>query len=199
MTGDDQLCILMEYCEHGDVDAYLRKLRQEGQTAPDERRSLEWLVQICLGLHALHTRRILHRDLKTSNIFLTGCRLPYFAIKLGDFGIARALSATTEFAMTRIGTPYYMSPEVFNNRPYSYKSDLWSVGCVFYELTNGRRAFEAQNINALAIKILNGSYTEPNTTCSAESRELIKALLNTRASRRPALKEVLTMETVQRR
>ena len=84
-----------------------------------------------MALLFLHKQKILHRDLKTQNIFLKGDRL-----KLGDFGIAKVLDDTKDFANTCIGTPYYMSPELFKNEPYSYKSDVWAFGCIIYEMCN---------------------------------------------------------------
>jgi non-specific serine/threonine protein kinase/NIMA (never in mitosis gene a)-related kinase len=75
-------------------------------------------------------------------------------VRLGDFGIAKVLDSTRDLANTCIGTPYYMSPELFKYKPYSYKSDIWSMGCCLYEMCNLRHAFDAQSINGLAIKIL---------------------------------------------
>lgn len=113
----------------------------------------------CLeALHALHQQKILHRDLKTQNIFLAGPRQQLSA-KLGDLGVAKVLSSTAELAKTQIGTPFYMSPELINSHPYSYKSDVWGMGCVLYEIINGHRAFDAQSLNGLALKIIKGNYT----------------------------------------
>ena len=127
---------------------------------------ISWLIQIGLALQYMHDEHILHRDLKTQNIFLTKNNM----IKLGDFGIAKVLEGTLEMARTVIGycaprfiahtrspltalaaapprrrmssTPYYMSPELFRNQPYSFKSDMWSLGCVLFELVALRHAFE---------------------------------------------------------
>ncbi len=91
-----------------------------------------------LALYYLHEKKILHRDLKTQNIFLKHGR-----VRLGDFGIAKILDSTRDFANTCIGTPYYMSPELFKYKPYSYKSDIWALGCILYEMCNLRHAFDA--------------------------------------------------------
>ena len=106
----------------------------------------------------MHQQKILHRDLKTQNIFLAGPRHQLSA-KLGDLGVAKVLSSTLELAKTQIGTPFYMSPELINSHPYSYKSDVWGLGCVLYEIINGHRAFDAQSLNGLALKIIKGNYT----------------------------------------
>ena len=91
-----------------------------------ERLIISWLIQILKGLEYVHSHRILHRDLKSSNILITKSGI----LKLGDFGISKILELTGEKALTTIGTPYYFSPEICLNKPYSFKSDIWSVGCI---------------------------------------------------------------------
>ena len=140
---------------------------------------LDWLVQLVCAIDHLHSLRILHRDLKTSNVFLTKNNI----VKLGDFGIARVLDYTMDQAKTVVGTPFYMygvppsrpggwlsverdrlalcvpvrrrrSPEVCQRRPYSFKSDMWALGCILYELCSLQRPFSASNIFLLACKIV---------------------------------------------
>jgi len=199
---DGHLCILMEYCEHGDVHSYLQGIKRAGQALPSETQVLEWSVQIVLALQVLHAKRILHRDLKTQNIFLSGCGTtsdpPTFAMKLGDLGVAKVLSSTADLAMTQIGTPMYMSPELFNNKPYGYKSDIWGLGCVLYELVNGHNAFEAQSINGLALKIMKARYTPCTSTCSEDLQNLIRSMLSTNPAHRPSLQEMLHVSIVRR-
>ncbi|KAF5404745.1 hypothetical protein PHET_01566 [Paragonimus heterotremus] len=100
----------------------------------------------------MHERNILHRDLKTQNIFLTRSNI----IKVGDLGIAKVLESSNSMATTLIGTPYYMSPELFANKPYNHKSDIWALGCVLYEMATLKHAFSAENFNALSYKIMSG-------------------------------------------
>ena len=128
----------MEYCEGGDL--YQKIKNNKGKTFA-ETQIMEWFVQMCLALYYLHDKKILHRDLKTQNIFLRNTR-----VKLGDFGIAKVLDSTQQFTNTCIGTPYYMSPELFKYKPYSYKSDIWALGCVLYEMCNLKHAFDAQSL-----------------------------------------------------
>lgn len=90
-----------------------------------------------MTLEYIHGWKILHRDIKLQNIFLTGNN----TIKLGDFGISKVLESTVEAAMTVVGTPYYMSPEVCESKPYTFKSDVWALGCVLYELCALEHAF----------------------------------------------------------
>lgn len=199
VSGQGELCILMEYCDKGDLSTYLQQNKKAGK-AQDEGRLLEWFIHVILALHALHLKKILHRDLKTQNIFLTGHRSQQtLCAKLGDFGISTVLNSTTDLAMTQIGTPFYMSPELINNKPYSYKSDIWGLGCVLYEIINGHRAFDAQGLNALALKIIKGHYTPITSNCSNETKALIKSTLSKNPQHRPTLKEILHMPHVRRR
>ena len=98
----------------------------------------------------IHDRKILHRDIKSSNIFLTSKG----TIKLGDFGISKLLDTSYDKAMTVVGTPYYLSPEACQSQPYTYRSDIWAVGCVLYELSSLKHAFDAQNLLSLLFKII---------------------------------------------
>ncbi|KAF3829064.1 hypothetical protein GH733_003328, partial [Mirounga leonina] len=112
--GDGLLYIVMGFCEGGDL--YRKLKEQKGQLLP-ESQVVEWFVQIAMALQYLHEKHILHRDLKTQNVFLTRTNI----IKVGDLGIARVLENHCDMASTLIGTPYYMSPELFSNKPYNYK------------------------------------------------------------------------------
>lgn len=133
----------------GDL-AYHIKKRKEKNDYFSEEVIMNWFVQICLALLYVHTRKVLHRDIKSSNIFLTG----NYTVKLGDFGISRVLSNSVQAANTVVGTPYYMSPEICQNKPYNFKSDVWSLGCVLYELCTLKRAFAADNLLGLVYKIV---------------------------------------------
>ncbi|XP_077782637.1 serine/threonine-protein kinase Nek5-like isoform X3 [Podarcis muralis] len=124
----NKLYIIMEYCDGGDL---MKRIILQRGVLFDEDKILSWFVQISLGLKHIHDRKILHRDVKAQNIFLSNNGV---IAKLGDFGIARMLSNTMEFARTCVGTPYYLSPEICENKPYNNKTDIWSLGCVLYEL-----------------------------------------------------------------
>ena len=91
----------------------------------------------------VHDRKILHRDLKSQNIFLTKRDF----VKLGDFGIARVLSNTKSAAKTVVGTPYYLSPEIIESQPYSFKSDIWSLGVLLYEMCALTPPFNAGSLH----------------------------------------------------
>ncbi|XP_075842415.1 serine/threonine-protein kinase Nek3 isoform X4 [Microtus pennsylvanicus] len=125
--AEGHLYIVMEYCDGGDL---MQKIKQQkGKLLPEDT-ILNWFVQICLGVNHIHKKRVLHRDIKSKNVFLT----QNGKVKLGDFGSARLLSSPMAFACTYVGTPYYVPPEIWENLPYNNKSDIWSLGCILYEL-----------------------------------------------------------------
>ncbi|VEL16238.1 unnamed protein product [Protopolystoma xenopodis] len=127
------LHIVMEYCNGGDL--YSKINAQKGILFSEDQ-VMDYFVQISLGLKHIHDRMILHRDIKSQNIFLTKDD----RIKLGDFGIAKVLNSTLDLARTCIGTPYYLSPEICENKPYNNKSDIWALGCVLYEMATLKHA-----------------------------------------------------------
>ncbi|KAL0477615.1 NEK1 [Acrasis kona] len=186
-NGEKDLCIVMSHCAGGDLGG---KLKNHKGPIPEDQ-LIKWFVQIALALDYIHSKKILHRDLKAGNIFLTKSG----QIKLGDFGIARVLNRTMDMAQTSIGTPLYMSPECCNNKPYSYKSDVWSLGCVMYELVTGQLPFNAQDLRGLFMKIVRGIYTPIRTTgdraYSANIKNLVDRMLVTTAAKRPSVRSTL--------
>jgi hypothetical protein len=182
--NSDSLCIAMEYCDGGDLATQIKNARRK---LFSEDKVLHWFVQIALGLHYMHTNKVLHRDLKTQNIFLLGNG----RLVLGDLGISKVLEGTMDFAQTCIGTPYYMSPEIFKNKPYSYKSDVWALGCVLYEMTTLDHAFDANSLNGLAQKIIKGRYPPIHNKYSRYLRELIGQMLAPEPKQRPDLDQIL--------
>lgn len=178
------LYIVMDYCEGGDLFKTINS--QKGVQFPEEQ-ILDWLVQICLALKHVHDRKILHRDIKSQNIFLTKDG----TIQLGDFGIARVLNSTVELARTCIGTPYYLSPEICENKPYNNKSDVWALGCVLYEMCTLKHAFEAGNMKNLVLKIIRGSYPPVSIHYSQDLRSLMGQLFRRNPRERPSVSSIL--------
>ena len=108
------LCIVMDYADGADMYTKIAKQQKSG-VGFSEDQVLDWFVQMCLAIKHVHDKKVLHRDLKTQNIFLTSKD----EIKIGDFGIARLLQHTYDCASTAIGTPYYLSPEICQEKPYN--------------------------------------------------------------------------------
>ena len=125
------LCIVMEYCEGGDLANYMKN--QSGRPL-NENKIWKFFIQMCLGLEYIHKLKILHRDIKTLNIFLTKDE----SVRIGDLGVAKVLCDTSNFAHTMVGTPYYLSPEMCEEKPYNEKSDVWALGCVLYEICTNK-------------------------------------------------------------
>lgn len=98
----------------------------------------------------------MHRDLKPGNLFIDSNK----NIKLGDFGLSKALGEMSVMASTNVGTPYYMAPEVWEGHMYDCKSDIWSAGCLIYELANLRPPFEAQSQLNLGLKVKEGKFNK---------------------------------------
>jgi NIMA (never in mitosis gene a)-related kinase len=180
------LCIVMDYADGGDMYHKIAEQKKLGRGF-SERQILDWFVQICLALKHVHDRKILHRDLKTQNIFLTAKG----EVKVGDFGIARVLQHTYDCAQTAIGTPYYLSPEICQEKPYNQKSDIWSLGCILYEMTTLRHAFDASDMKRLVLKILRGVYPAIPATYSDSLRDLIAEMLQRDPAKRPSAKKIM--------
>ncbi|KAE9215084.1 hypothetical protein PF005_g9569 [Phytophthora fragariae] len=135
------LCIVTEFADGGDLSHELaRRTSRHEYFEPDDLLGL--FVQVCLALKHLHDRKILHRDVKPANIFLTKSGV----VKLGDLGVATVLSHTLACAQTSIGTPYYTAPEICLGKRYNAKADVWSLGCVLFEMASFSHAFEVLGV-----------------------------------------------------
>ncbi|XP_073900021.1 serine/threonine-protein kinase Nek4 isoform X3 [Castor canadensis] len=146
------------------------------------------------GRQYLHEKHILHRDLKTQNVFLTRTNI----IKVGDLGIARVLENNGDMASTLIGTPYYMSPELFSNKPYNYKSDVWALGCCVYEMATLKHAFNAKDMNSLVYRIIEGKLPPMPRVYSPDLAELIRTMLSKRPEERPSVRSILRQPYIKR-
>ncbi|XP_034966438.1 serine/threonine-protein kinase Nek2 [Zootoca vivipara] len=185
------LYIVMEYCEGGDLATLIAKCTKERHYV-EENFVLRVLTQLTLALKECHRRSdgghtVLHRDLKPANIFLDGKK----NVKLGDFGLARILHHDTSFAKTFVGTPYYMSPEQINRMSYNEKSDIWSLGCLLYELCALSPPFTAFNQKELAEKIREGKFRRIPYRYSDQLNELITKMLHLKDYCRPSVEEIL--------
>uniref|UniRef100_A0A8D2ALD2 non-specific serine/threonine protein kinase n=1 Tax=Sciurus vulgaris TaxID=55149 RepID=A0A8D2ALD2_SCIVU len=175
--------------KHPNIVQYRESFEENGSlyiAFVQEDQILDWFVQICLALKHVHDRKILHRDIKSQ-------------YKLGDFGIARVLNSTVELARTCIGTPYYLSPEICENKPYNNKSDIWALGCVLYEMCTLKHAFEAGNMKNLVLKIISGSFPPVSLHYSYDLRSLLSQLFKRNPRDRPSVNSILEKGFIAKR
>lgn len=133
--------------------------------------------------------------MKSQNIFLTKKSL----VKLGDFGIARVLSNTRSKAKTVVGTPYYLSPEIIEGSPYSFKSDIWSLGVLLYEMCALCPPFNAGSLHQLAQRIIKGQFDKIPRQYSNGLGSLISSMLQKDPTRRPTINQLLRMPIIEKR
>eukprot|EP00906_Rhabdomonas_costata_P023500 RCo033808 len=181
ITNDGFLNIVMEYCEGGDLGGLIARAQESGQTFPEER-VVVLAFEMLQALKYVHSVKILHRDIKPGNILLTADH----QIKLADFGISKRLVDTVH-AQSVVGTPYYLAPEVCEGKPYDYAGDVWSMGCVIYELAALRRAFEASNLLAVVRAITSATYPALPSSFSASFAGMIRRMLAPKAAQRPSV------------
>ena len=184
---ENDLMIVYEWAAAGDLKRQLRKAQERG-IGFEERVVWKYFSQICNAMQHMHDKRIMHRDLKPANIFLTLDG----TIKVGDLGLSRELSEHTIQAHSKVGTPLYMSPEVLKGDGYDFKSDVWSLGCLLYELAMLKSPFKSEGLNLYSLfqKISNGDFQPLPDTYSEELRSLAYSMISTRAADRPEISYV---------
>eukprot|EP00756_Hemistasia_phaeocysticola_P037433 Hpha_TRINITY_DN16696_c1_g1::TRINITY_DN16696_c1_g1_i1::g.179550::m.179550/K08857/NEK1_4_5; NIMA (never in mitosis gene a)-related kinase 1/4/5 len=188
----DHLCIVMEYAEGGDIAQRIKACR--GRHLREEQ-ILDWFIQTCLATNAIHAKHILHRDIKTQNVFLTSSNVA----KIGDFGIARVLQNTFDQANTFVGTPYYLSPELVQEKPYDARSDAWALGVVLYEMMALRHPFNAGDMKSLMTKIIRVQYDLPPSFYTQDMRDVVIRTLVRDPRHRMSLQDMISSPVVQRR
>lgn len=145
------------------------------------------------ALNVLHSKKILHRDLKSANVFLS--KLTH--ARLGDLNVSKV--AKKGLLYTQTGTPYYASPEVWQDKPYDSKSDIWSMGCVLYEMCALKPPFRANDMNGLYKRVLKGSYPPIDPKHYSKSLQTVIAkMLCVDPNLRPSSKQILEYEAVKK-
>ena len=215
--GPRSLFIVQEFCDGGDLSQFLA--RHEAGAPLHQDVVVGVLAQLLSGLRHIHAQRILHRDLKSSNVMLMqravrvggdGAAVPI--VKLGDFGISKVLTTSALDASTMVGTPYYLSPELCRGQRYNDRSDIWALGCILYELVTLRRCFDGNCLPALVMKIVKGRWSCPDGvfrgpdagaggggSYSASIRtSLLVPMLKPEPSMRPSAARLLQAKVVQR-
>ena len=189
---DKSLCIVMEYADRGDLYQKIVHFKRKGCLI-EEADIWKIFIQMTKGLKALHDLKILHRDLKSANIFLFSDG----SAKIGDLNVSKVVRMG--MGLTQTGTPYYASPEVWDNKPYDSKSDIWSLGCVTYEMITLHPPFRAQSMEGLYNKIIKGQYTKISDKYSSDLAQIIDLLLKVRPEDRPSCQCILKHTLILKR
>lgn len=194
-NDSSKLYIVMEYVDNGDLATFISNRKKRNKYLSEDE-VLRIFVQIVIALQYIHSQNVVHRDLKPQNIFLTKLGL----VKIGDFGVSKQLNKTSSLCQTKVGTPYYLSPEIWNNEPYGNKSDIWSLGCILHELCTLNKAFQATNINQLIVAVFTPGSVKPiGNRYSLELQNLVTMMLSQDPKMRPAADDILNIPFIQDR
>ena len=189
---DSTLGIVMEYADKGDL---YQRIVEHKKAAMFLEETEIWRIflQLVKGLKALHDLKILHRDLKSANVFIFADG----SAKLGDLNVSKV--ARRGLGYTQTGTPYYASPEVWKDQPYDNKSDIWSLGCVLYEMITLRPPFRAENMEGLFNKVIKGQFNKIPERFSSDLFNVVKLLLQVAPDARPSCGKILKHPIIQKR
>ena len=189
--NNNSLNIIMEYADDGDLLTKIKKMNQQ-KIYFEEKKIWNYAIQIIQGLKSLHDKNIIHRDLKSENIFLFKKNS---LCKIGDMNVSKVLKE--KLLRTQTGTPYYASPEVWMNKPYSFKSDLWSIGCVIYEMCELRTPFNGKDMDELFVNICLNKTKRISEKYSEELWLMIKKLLEVNVEKRYDCNQFLQSDIVK--
>ena len=195
---ENELLIAIEWAEKGDLKKVIKRA-QADELPIEELKIWEYMSQIASALKHMQEKRIMHRDLKPANIFITADGV----LKLGDLGLGRYLSSQTIEAFSRVGTPLYMSPEVLKGSGYDWKSDVWSLGCVVYELACLRSPFRnddtKMSLYDLFQTISKGQYPPVGDKYSEELRTIVNSMIQVDPEKRLDIDQVVELCQIQLR
>ena len=189
---DKSLCLVMEYADKGDLYQKIVQFKKM-RCLVDEVDVWRIFIQMTKGLKALHDLNILHRDLKSANIFLFSDG----SAKIGDLNVSKV--ARKGLGYTQTGTPYYASPEVWEDKPYNSKSDIWSLACVTYEMLALHPPFRAEDMEGLYHQVIKGKYKPICNKYSPDISEILKILFKVKPDERPSCQEILNHPLVKKR
>jgi len=185
---NNELIMILELTDGGNL-AQLITNRKAHNTRFSEQDLWAFIYFISLGLAHMHSKRIMHRDIKPANVYIT----TKGDIKLGDLGLGRIFSSVTDYAASQVGTPYYMSPELIQGEKYDYKSDVWSLGCLLYELSMLQLPFsdDSGSFYHLGKKIIDCDFPAVQGGYSDKFRTLIHSMIQKDSTARPTAEEVV--------
>ena len=181
---ESSLNIVMEYADDGDLQSKISKMKKYYGKF-NENLIWSYAIQMISGLKSLHDKKIMHRDLKSANIFL----MKNGICKLGDLNVSKI--AKNGMLKTQTGTPYFASPEIWTDNPYDIKSDIWSLGCILYQITTLKMPFEGNNYKEVYNNVMSCKYHSIPKIYSNELGEIIKKLLQINPKQRPTCEQIL--------
>lgn len=184
-NNNQDVVIVMEYVGGGDLSTKILEATRSRTYFPEET-IWRYLCQALFGLQTLHSMKIVHRDIKSANLFLTEDAK---TLKLGDLNIAKVLKE--DLTSTQIGSPSYLAPEVWKHEKYSYNCDVFSLGCVIYEMAALKLPFEAVSMNDLYQKITTQKVGRLPFRYSDELSSVICIMLTKSPALRPSVTELL--------
>ena len=190
---DSSLCLVMEYADRGDLENRIKEQKKKGKYF-NEKDIWRVFIQLVKGLKSLHELDILHRDIKSSNIFLFSDG----TAKIGDLNVCKILSNNI-LGKTQAGTPAYAAPEVWMEKPYGLKSDIWSLGCVLYEIISLHCPFRGENIVELYNKIIIGEFSRIPNKFSDELNWIVLHMINSDPNKRLSCEELLKCQYIKKR
>ena len=184
------LNLVIEYVDGGDLSMKIKAAKQKNVFFKE---IIIWeiFIQILEGINYLHKKFIIHKDLKTSNIFLTKNGI----VKIGGLNVGKNIE-DLGLALTQIGTPYFTSPEIWAQKPYDYKCDIWSIGCILYEMTTLHVPFLGLNIQELYKNILSAKYKSIPKIYSKNLNEIIDLMLIKDPLKRPSADDLLNNKII---
>ncbi|KAA6404333.1 MAG: putative MAP kinase kinase family domain protein [Streblomastix strix] len=187
------LYIVMEFADGGSLEDLIKDEKATGVPI-EEDEVWRYFFEISIGLLHIHSKKMIHRDMKPGNVFLTSEK----KVKIGDLGVAKLL-ITQEFAQTMVGTPYYLSPELVAGKKYDARADVWALGCIVYELMTYNKPFEATNSAALIFKILQDEPSDvpKELDYTDDLRMVVKQMLKKDYTTRPTVEDLFLIETIQ--
>ena len=191
--NDTELYVIMEFVGGGDISSKISECSKR-RLLINEETIWNYFIQLLCALDKLHRMKIMHRDVKSANVFLSD---DYLTLKLGDLNVAKI--AKNDLASTQIGTPYYLAPEVWKNEIYSYKCDVFSLGCVLYEMATLKVPFEAGSLPELFKKVTRGLIAKIPSTYSDNLYTMIKLCLTVDPRSRPSITQLLEHPLVANR